>query len=99
MEVLFTEKVLVRDCRCGRDGTMLLTDVRSVLACGSNEHNKLGMNQRQGFLMSMKNMFNKVITPDVIRTVLISFIRFIIYVLNKSRPRTTDYSRTPVNVL
>ena len=39
---------------------MLLTDVGSVLACGNNEHNKLGLNQRQGFLMAMKNIFNKV---------------------------------------
>ena len=39
---------------------MLLTDVGSVLACGNNEYNKLGLNQRQGFLMAMKNIFNKV---------------------------------------
>ena len=58
-EVQFTEKVHVRDCRCGRDGTMLITDVRNVLACGNNEQNKLGLNQRQGFLMAMKNMFTK----------------------------------------
>ncbi len=59
-EVSFTETVFVRDVRCGRDGTMLMTDVGSVLACGNNEHNKLGLNQRQGFLMAMKNIFNKV---------------------------------------
>jgi len=55
-----SDNVVVRDCRCGYDGSALITDVASVLACGNNEHNKLGLNQRQGFLMSMKNMFNKV---------------------------------------
>ena len=60
MEVNFDEPVCVRECRCGLDGTILLTEVGSVLACGNNEHNKLGLNQRQGFLMAMKNIFNKV---------------------------------------
>ena len=52
---------MVRDCRCGHDGSALITDVASVLACGNNEHNKLGLNERQGFLMAMKNIFNKVL--------------------------------------
>ena len=60
MEVSFQDTVCVRDVRCGQDGTMLITDVGSVLACGNNEYNKLGLNQRQGFLMAMKNIFNKV---------------------------------------
>ena len=55
-----SDNVVVRECRCGSDGSALITDVASVLACGNNEHNKLGLNQRQGFLMAMKNMFNKV---------------------------------------
>jgi len=60
-----SENVVVRHCRCGYDGSALITDVASVLACGNNEYNKLGLNQRQGFLMSMKNMFNKVWMYDV----------------------------------
>ena len=60
MEVTFQERVCVRQCFCGKDGTMLLTDVGSVLACGSNQYNKLGLNHRVGFLMAMKNIFNKV---------------------------------------
>ena len=60
VELTAGEAVSVRECRCGADGTMLLTEVGSVLACGNNEHNKLGLNQRQGFLMAMKNIFNKV---------------------------------------
>jgi len=55
-----SDVVMVRECRCGHDGSVLVTDVASVLACGNNEHNKLGLNQRQGFLMAMKNIFNKV---------------------------------------
>jgi len=55
-----SDDVVVRDCRCGYDGSALITDVASVLACGNNEYNKLGLNQRQGFLMAMKNIFNKV---------------------------------------
>ncbi|XP_064595853.1 serine/threonine-protein kinase Nek9-like [Liolophura sinensis] len=51
--------VLVREVYCGLDGTMFLTDVGSVYACGNNEHNKLGLNNRQGFLMAMKNIFTK----------------------------------------
>ncbi len=59
-QVTLPDKLCVRDVRCGRDGSMLLTDVGSVLACGNNEFNKLGLNARQGFLMAMKNIFNKV---------------------------------------
>lgn len=39
---------------------MFLTDVGSVYACGSNSDNKLGLNNRQGFIMAMKNIFTKV---------------------------------------
>ena len=60
MKVSLEEGVRLRESRCGVDGSMLLTDVGGVLACGCNEHNKLGLNQRQGFLMAMKNIFNKV---------------------------------------
>ncbi|XP_022103366.1 uncharacterized protein LOC110986064 isoform X2 [Acanthaster planci] len=52
-------QVYVRDVKCGVDGTMLLTDMGCLLACGSNEDNKLALNNRQGFLMAMKNIFTK----------------------------------------
>ncbi|XP_071787892.1 uncharacterized protein [Asterias amurensis] len=52
-------QVFVRDVKCGVDGTMFLTDVGCLLACGNNENNKLGLNNRQGFLMAMKNIFTK----------------------------------------
>ncbi|ESO84092.1 hypothetical protein LOTGIDRAFT_54111, partial [Lottia gigantea] len=60
MLVTIDEPVVCVDVRCGNDGTMILTDIGSVFACGSNENNKLGLNNRQGFLMAMKNIFNKV---------------------------------------
>ena len=53
--------MFVREVKCGVDGTMLLTDVGCLLACGNNDNNKLGLNNRQGFLMAMKNIFTKVI--------------------------------------
>ncbi|XP_069103120.1 uncharacterized protein [Argopecten irradians] len=58
-EVNIVEPVVVRDVRCGVDGTMFRTDVGGVLACGSNIDNKLGLNHRQGFIMAMKNLFIK----------------------------------------
>jgi len=61
-----SDNVAVRDCRCGHDGSALITDVASVLACGNNEHNKLGLNERQGFLMAMKNIFNKVLLQSIL---------------------------------
>lgn len=59
-EVSIHEKALIRDVRCGVDGTMFITDVGSVYACGNNMDNKLGLNNRFGFIMAMKNIFTKV---------------------------------------
>ncbi|KAK7101348.1 hypothetical protein V1264_024139 [Littorina saxatilis] len=53
------EGVVIRDVQCGVDGTMFITDMGGVFACGSNDFNKLGLNNRQGFLMAMKNIFTK----------------------------------------
>lgn len=58
-ELRIEEPVVIRDVFCGMDGTMFLTDVGSVYACGSNSDNKLGLNNRQGFIMAMKNIFTK----------------------------------------
>ncbi|XP_074661631.1 serine/threonine-protein kinase Nek8-like [Tubulanus polymorphus] len=71
-EVTISEPVFAREVYCGDDGTMLLTDVGSVLAFGSNCFNKLGLNHRQGFLMAMKNIFNKTevekrLTPTLVK--------------------------------
>jgi NIMA (never in mitosis gene a)-related kinase len=62
VKVNICEPVKMVEARCGVDGTMLLTDMGGVFACGSNEHNKLGLNHRQGFLMAMKNIFTKVLS-------------------------------------
>ncbi|XP_062510211.1 X-linked retinitis pigmentosa GTPase regulator-like isoform X2 [Corticium candelabrum] len=56
---------LIRHAVCGVDGTMLITDGGKLLAAGSNADNKLGLNNRVGFLMAMKNLFNlKEMTVD-----------------------------------
>lgn len=60
MQIQIVEPVVIVDIHCGNDGTMFLTETGAVLACGSNRNNKLGLNNRQGFLMAMKNIFNKV---------------------------------------
>lgn len=39
---------------------MFFIDVGSVYVCGSNLDNKFGFNNRQGFIMVMKNIFIKV---------------------------------------
>ncbi|XP_053553129.1 serine/threonine-protein kinase Nek9 [Bombina bombina] len=50
-DVYFPQKVEVRhglcivNVCCGSDGSFLLTQSGKVLACGLNEHNKLGLNQ------------------------------------------------------
>ncbi|XP_078620370.1 uncharacterized protein LOC144887197 [Branchiostoma floridae x Branchiostoma japonicum] len=62
-EVQISEPVFIREVKCGVDGTMFLTDMGSVLACGNNENNKLGLNHRQGFLRAMKNLLQKVEVP------------------------------------
>lgn len=60
MQVTFSESVNVKEVFCSDTSTMFLTDVGVVWACGSNKYNKLGLNQRQGFLAALKQVFNKV---------------------------------------
>lgn len=58
MKVTLSDPELIREVFCGFDGTMFLTDDRMrVFACGCNTENKLGLNQRQGILGAMKNIF------------------------------------------
>ncbi|XP_007907859.1 serine/threonine-protein kinase Nek8-like [Callorhinchus milii] len=57
VKVAFEEQVFIRDVRSGSDGTMFLTDTGSVLACGNNQYNKLGLNERRGLLMQMTTLF------------------------------------------
>ncbi|KAF6021597.1 hypothetical protein EB796_020093 [Bugula neritina] len=59
MQVTFSESVNVKEVFCSDTSTMFLTDVGVVWACGSNKYNKLGLNQRQGFLAALKQVFNK----------------------------------------
>ncbi|GCB70640.1 hypothetical protein scyTo_0001334 [Scyliorhinus torazame] len=56
-EVTFEEQIFIRDVKCGFDGTMFLTDADNLLACGNNQYNKLGLNERRGLLMQMTKLF------------------------------------------
>jgi len=40
----------VRDVRCSHNSTVFITEIGTLLACGSNKFNKLGLNERYGFL-------------------------------------------------
>ncbi|XP_028402383.1 uncharacterized protein LOC114525324 [Dendronephthya gigantea] len=59
-KVEFGDKVMITKAQCGMDGTMFLTDTGTLYACGKNTNNKLGLNNRQGFLVQMKNLLTKV---------------------------------------
>lgn len=58
--VKFPEHIKLTQAHCGETGTMFISDCGSVFACGSNEANKLGLNNRQGVLAVIRNAFNKV---------------------------------------
>lgn len=56
--VTFAEELVsVKKIKCGTDGTMFLTDDGTLYASGSNKNNKLGLNKRKGFLLTMKTIF------------------------------------------
>ncbi|GFT47521.1 hypothetical protein NPIL_194351 [Nephila pilipes] len=59
MEILLPNDVHVVKSFCGYDGTMFLTERGTLLACGQNDYNKLGMNEQKGFLMQMKQFIAK----------------------------------------
>ncbi|XP_022258858.1 serine/threonine-protein kinase Nek8-like, partial [Limulus polyphemus] len=44
---------------CGSDGTMFVTDMGVLLACGSNLYNKLGLTERRMFLVQVKQLMVK----------------------------------------
>ncbi|KAM9294341.1 serine/threonine-protein kinase Nek9 [Gastrophryne carolinensis] len=45
---------------CGSDGSFLLTQSGKVLACGSNEHNKLGLNQCTAGIINHEQAYHEV---------------------------------------
>ncbi|XP_078283301.1 uncharacterized protein LOC144608926 [Rhinoraja longicauda] len=57
MKITFEEQIFVKDVKCGLDGTMFLTGIGGPLACGNNQYNKLGLNERRGLLMQMTTLF------------------------------------------
>ncbi|XP_022250142.1 serine/threonine-protein kinase Nek8-like [Limulus polyphemus] len=57
--VQLPENITVTKAFCGSDGTMFVTDTGMVLACGSNEYNKLGLSERRMFIMQVKQLMVK----------------------------------------
>ena len=49
---LNTEEVYITGVECGEDGTMFITHEGHLYACGSNQHNKLGLNEQRGWILS-----------------------------------------------
>ncbi|KAG8194177.1 hypothetical protein JTE90_002382 [Oedothorax gibbosus] len=59
MEIQLPNDVQVVKSFCGYDGSMFITERGTLLACGQNDYNKLGMNEQRGFLMQMKQFIAK----------------------------------------
>ncbi|XP_071033835.1 serine/threonine-protein kinase Nek8 isoform X3 [Parasteatoda tepidariorum] len=53
VEIIFPHDAKVVKSFCGHDGTMFITERGTLLACGMNDFNKLGMNEQRGFLIQM----------------------------------------------
>ena len=45
----------IRDVKCGHDATIFITEIGTLFACGNNSNNKLGLNERTGFLKLLNN--------------------------------------------
>jgi NIMA (never in mitosis gene a)-related kinase len=52
----------IESVECGFDGTMFLTTSGTLLACGSNQYNKLGLNERVSLRMQLKKLLGNVET-------------------------------------
>ena len=51
----------IESVKCGFDGTMFLTTSGTLLACGSNQFNKLGLNDRVSLRMQLKKLLGNVV--------------------------------------
>ena len=49
---LDTEEIYITNVECGTDGTMFISHEGHLYACGSNQHNKLGLNDQRGWILS-----------------------------------------------
>ncbi|XP_037090867.1 serine/threonine-protein kinase Nek8-like [Pollicipes pollicipes] len=67
-EVTIPEEHVVENVRCGGDGTIFITQQGSLLACGNNERNKLGLNPRRGLISSIAEV-GKVLVPTPVKSV------------------------------
>lgn len=52
--VKIPEVYRIRDVRCGVNNSVLIGENGMILAMGSNEYNKLNLNNRQNILVQMK---------------------------------------------
>ncbi|XP_043193950.1 serine/threonine-protein kinase Nek8-like [Amphibalanus amphitrite] len=70
-EVTIPDDQVVENVRCGGDGTIFITQQGTLLACGSNERNKLGLNARRGLMQSMGRgaEVEKALLPTPVKSV------------------------------
>ena len=47
-----TEDIYITNVECGKDGTIFISHEGELYACGSNESNKLGLNDQSGWIFS-----------------------------------------------
>ncbi|KAL0271844.1 UNVERIFIED_CONTAM: hypothetical protein PYX00_008810 [Menopon gallinae] len=54
------DQMILRNIRCGRDATMVITSNGSLLACGKNSYNKLGLSRRAFFSSVSQDIENSL---------------------------------------
>ena len=50
---------------CGVDGTIFISHEGELYACGDNKHNRLGLNDQNGWIFSGDNTFAKYINFNI----------------------------------
>ena len=64
---LNTEEIYITNVECGTDGTMFISHEGHLYACGSNQHNKLGLNEQRGWILSGE--VNQALLPTRVKSV------------------------------
>ena len=49
---LKTEDIYITNVECGVDGTIFISHEGELYACGDNKHNRLGLNDQNGWIFS-----------------------------------------------
>lgn len=70
-EVNIPDDEMVENVRCGGDGTIFITAQGSLLACGNNARNKLGLNPRRGLISAVGRgaEIEKALVPTPVKSV------------------------------